>query len=364
MQPVCWLFCQVIDNWGDVGVSWRLARELRTRLGAQVYLFLDEMTVLPILAPDFADENNIFIKQWLEDENTDLADVPPPDLAIEMFACRLPENVIQIIKQNQAVWLNWEYLSAEAWAVRTHGMLSLQADGFAKYFWQMGFVAESGGLLRETDFRQPENHARRVFSPNKPLKIMIFAYESEVWADWLRAWAQFNYPMEIDVYSAQVWRCLPTVSGSLNIRIRQQASVPQKDFDNLLAKYDCLMVRGEDSCVRAQLAGKPFFWHIYQQADLAHLAKLAAFWEVAGFNENVIWKQAHQALSGELNGAFRLPENERVANWQILFENLITWQETAWAWQADLHAQSDAVSRLAMWLKSQHLAGARRFQAA
>ena len=30
------LFCRVIDNWGDAGVCWRLARQLVRERGAQV----------------------------------------------------------------------------------------------------------------------------------------------------------------------------------------------------------------------------------------------------------------------------------------------------------------------------------------
>jgi uncharacterized repeat protein (TIGR03837 family) len=44
-----------------------------------------------------------------------------------------------------------------------------------------------------------------------------------------------------------------------------------------LSQCDFNIVRGEDSFVRAQLAGKPFIWHIYPQEDRAHEVKLAAF---------------------------------------------------------------------------------------
>jgi uncharacterized repeat protein (TIGR03837 family) len=36
-------------------------------------------------------------------------------------------------------------------------------------------------------------------------------------------------------------------------------------------------VRGEDSCIRAQWAGKPFIWQIYPQHDAVHWQKLQAF---------------------------------------------------------------------------------------
>ena len=50
-QPLLWdIFCQVIDNHGDVGVCWRLAHELAAR-GHTVRLWLDDLRALPWLAP-------------------------------------------------------------------------------------------------------------------------------------------------------------------------------------------------------------------------------------------------------------------------------------------------------------------------
>ena len=52
--------------------------------------------------------------------------------------------------------------------------------------------------------------------------------------------------------------------------------VEQERYDELLWACDVNFVRGEDSCVRAQWAAKPFIWHIYPQHDGVHLAKLEA----------------------------------------------------------------------------------------
>ena len=53
--------------------------------------------------------------------------------------------------------------------------------------------------------------------------------------------------------------------------------LPQPDYDHLLWACDLNFVRGEDSFVRAQWAGRPFVWQIYPQHDGAHAAKLDAF---------------------------------------------------------------------------------------
>ncbi|SSY70975.1 elongation factor P maturation arginine rhamnosyltransferase EarP [Alysiella crassa] len=363
MNTICYLFCNVIDNFGDIGVSWRLARELRTRLDWQVFLFVDDDVALKWIAPEFASEKNILIKQWVENKSADLDGVPPPNVVIETFACRLPENVLTKMKQNQAVWLNWEYLSAEDWAVRTHGMQSLQADGFAKYFWQMGFVAASGGLIREQNLLD-KSLSKNHYSVSGSLKVLLFGYESAAWVDVLAAWQQLGWQMEIDVVGVQVieslkkFGYLPAIAFTENqrewfsgsLKIRQIDFVPQADFDDLLAQYDWLFVRGEDSFVRAQFAGKPFFWHIYPQDERAHLEKLDAFWQLAFGENGAAWQVAHRALSGELNGGCRLPEQVRLAHWQTLREQSAAWQNWVLRWQESLFNQTDTVTRLANWL--------------
>ena len=61
------------------------------------------------------------------------------------------------------------------------------------------------------------------------------------------------------------------------VTLRTLPFMPQDDYDKLLTLCDVNFVRGEDSFLRAQWAGKPFIWHIYPQADEAHWPKLEAF---------------------------------------------------------------------------------------
>ena len=130
--------------------------------------------------------------------------------------------------------------------------------------------------------------------------------------------------------------------------------MPQAQFDRALWAADVLIVRGEDSFVRAQLAGKPFFWHIYPQAQAAHLDKLAAFWHTHHQHAapTAAVQHAHQALSCDLNGAADLTHAQRRQHWHTLLTHLADWQRSARAWQQYLLSQSDAVSRLHAWLKS------------
>ena len=384
----CWLFCTVIDNFGDIGVSWRLAQELRQRLGWQVHLWLDNLAALRALAPDApatlpCAHQGIQLHAWQEAQHADLDNALAPDLVIETFACTLPPNVHAIIQAHRPVWLNWEYLSAEDWAIRTHAMPSLQANGCEKYFWQMGFVPESGGLLREADYveqmaafqlRQPEN----LSAANQTLHIFAFGYASDIWQKWATALAEQERAIVLHCAGKPLQTSLQTclqagsnVSGSLktansndappartlgSLKIIHPDFMPQAQFDRALWAADVLIVRGEDSFVRAQLAGKPFFWHIYPQAEAAHLDKLAAFWHTHHQHAapTAAVQHAHQALSSELNGAADLTHPQRRQHWHTLLDHLADWQHSARAWQHYLLRQRDAVSRLHDWLKSIH----------
>ena len=132
--------------------------------------------------------------------------------------------------------------------------------------------------------------------------------------------------------------------------------MPQAQFDRALWAADVLIVRGEDSFVRAQLAGKPFFWHIYPQAEAAHLDKLAAFWHTHHQHAapTAAVQHAHQALSHDLNGAADLTPAQRRQHWHTLLDHLADWQHSARAWQQYLLSQSDAVSRLHDWLQTRN----------
>ena len=141
-----------------------------------------------------------------------------------------------------------------------------------------------------------------------------------------------------------------------SLKIINQDFVPQARFDRALWAADVLIVRGEDSFVRAQLAGKPFFWHIYPQAEAAHLDKLAAFWHTHHRHAapTAAVQHAHQALSNELNGAADLTHPQRRQHWHTLLAHFADWQRSAHAWQQYLLTQSDAVSRLHDWLQTRN----------
>jgi len=283
------IFCRVVDNHGDLGVCWRLAVDLAER-GEAPRLWVDDPSALRWMAP--LGHPGVELIRWGEPHEP-LAERTPGDVVIEAFGCELPATFAQRMAQRTPApcWINLEYLSAEAYVERSHGLPSPQlagpAAGLRKWFFYPGFTRRTGGLLREprllerrAAFDRDAWLAARGWLPRGDDRVVsLFCYEQPAMQDWLRALAQ--QPTLLLAASGQAARqVLAALGPSLALgRLRASVVEPltQPEYDHLLWASDLNIVRGEDSFVRAQWAGAPFIWHIYQQQDGAHRAKLEAF---------------------------------------------------------------------------------------
>ena len=300
------IFCTVIDNYGDIGVCWRLARQLVDEHGVDVRLWVDDLgafrhlcaTINPALKQQDAD--GIDVRHWA----ADFPAIAPGDVVIEAFACRLPESFEAAMARRVPAprWINLDYLSAEAWVSGCHALPSPHPRlPLTKYFFFPGFDETTGGLLRERDLaarrssfcasREQQVDFWQRIGQTPPaadaLLISLFAYENAALPQLLDIWAAGAKPV---CCFAPVTRTLPAIEafagrslqagdtvrrGQLEIRLLPFVS--QADYDRLLWLCAVNFVRGEDSFVRAQWAAKPMLWHTYPQDDNAHLVKLAAF---------------------------------------------------------------------------------------
>ncbi len=123
--------------------------------------------------------------------------------------------------------------------------------------------------------------------PNTRL-ISLFSYENPGLASWLEDLTTGQQATHLLVPEGRVvadlqdWLGLDhLVAGDLYTRglltIQIIPLLSQQDYDRLLWSCELNIVRGEDSFVRAQWAGRPFLWHIYAQPENTHLHKLDAF---------------------------------------------------------------------------------------
>ena len=310
------IFCQIVDNYGDAGVCWRLARAL-SRLSSssvnnvecddsRIRLFCDDLNVLNVIAHGDAVRHGaslgIEVLPWSAAESPAvLASVG--DVVIEAFACHLPTPYVEAMVQKtsqkassrQPIWINLEYLTAEVWADEMHLMSSPQNNGLNKYFYFPGFTPKTGGVLlgdwyEVTSSKEtaPLNSLSLVLQSCRPAskKISVFNYKQaplDAWLDSVNQTALAHGEM-VDVFlcadqnvSAETQQAFSLADSA--VKLIQLPFIPQEDYDYLLSVCDINLVRGEDSFVRAQWAGKPFIWDIYPQSDLAHEVKLNAFLE-------------------------------------------------------------------------------------
>jgi len=352
--PLRWdIFCRVIDNYGDIGVCWRLAVQLAQR-GHSVRLFADDPSALRWMAPLGCP--GVVVAAGLEPA----APYDPPDVVIDAFGVGLTAAVLKALARRNGAhgrvvaWLNLEYLSAEPYAAASHGLASPvhggAAAGVRKWFFFPGFTPDTGGLLREPELARRQAqfdrwswlHDRGTVNTGQRV-LSLFCYEPAVLPAWLLSLAAqaAQRPVDVLVTHGRATRAVQAALAQLpadwnpgaRVTLRYLPALTQPDFDHLLWSADVNFVRGEDSLVRALWAGVPFIWHIYPQEDQAHLAKLAAFLEVLD-------EPAHPGLSAYFywwNGAVPGPapqlQDER---WQPIFA----------AARSRLLAQDDLVTRL------------------
>jgi len=302
------IFCTVVDNYGDIGVTWRLARQLVAEHGVMVRLWVDDLQAFVRLCPE-ADataqsqwQAGVEVCHWTGDwRSAGVADV-----VIEAFACQLPAQYLAEMQSRpiKPLWLNLEYLSAEDWVGGCHCLPSLQSGGLRKFFFFPGFRADTGGLIRERNLLQQRDalqqdapgtteflHSIGVQRATDEQLYTLFTYESASVTGWLQTLATGVQPVLLLVpegralAAVQDWlgagdlqAGMPLVRGRLRVQVLP--FLRQEDYDRLLWCCDFNAVRGEDSFVRALWAGRPLLWHIYQQADAVHLEKLEAFLEI------------------------------------------------------------------------------------
>jgi len=302
------LFCRVIDNYGDIGVTWRLARQLAREHGIEARLWVDDLRAFRHIRPEIdpnADSQHldgVEIRRW-----TSLPPAEEPgEVVIEALACELPEAFIERMaaRRRKPLWINLEYLTAEDWARGVHGLPSPHPRlPLTKYFFMPGYTADSGGLTREAWLRdereafRADPARRQAFWRGLGLparlpeetRLSLFSYENAALPGLLQAWAGDTRPVRVLAPAGRIlpqlatWFDLPAppapgselARGALSLHVLPM--LDQDAYDRLLWACDLNFVRGEDSFLRAQFAARPLVWQAYRQQEDAHFAKLEAF---------------------------------------------------------------------------------------
>ena len=340
------VFCRVIDNFGDIGVCWRLVAQL-AGLGHRVRLWVDDASALEWMAP--AGSPGVEVRPWG-------APPPgpheqPPDVMVEAFGCDIAPEFIAYSagsasasgqKRPKPVWINLEYLSAEAYVERTHRLpspiLSGPASGWTRWFFYPGFTTGTGGLLREPHLMEQREafdrsawraEHRALFGAGDEAPgtrwVSLFCYEPPALVDLLQQCAQRPTQLLVTpgrpaaAVRAALAEPMNSATAPLPHEKRGQLSLsylphrPQPAFDEMLWACDFNAVRGEDSLVRALWAGKALVWHIYPQDDNAHHAKLLAFLDWLQAPESM--RQFHCTWNGLDAQPLQWPDDATLRKW-------------------------------------------------
>ncbi len=336
------LFCRVIDNYGDVGVCWRLARALAAS-GEQVRLWIDDDRALRWMAPDGAPGV----------ECRPFVDVPhdtPGDVVVEAFGCDPPPGFVarMAARQPRPVWINLEYLSAEAYVERSHGLRSPQFSGpgagMDKWFFYPGFSNATGGLLPGAVVADRQGWLRswlrtHGWTPREHERVvLLFCYDNPALPRLLHDLGASRTLRLAASGAAQA--ALPTPPAGF-LRTVALPHLPQSVFEQLIACADLNIVRGEDSFAQACQAGRPFVWQPYLQSDGAQGPKLEAFLD------------RFEAAAGKVDGLRALWRGwNGLGPWPDRWPDPQAWQAAAQRWRDGLGAQEDLMTRLKRFVEA------------
>jgi uncharacterized repeat protein (TIGR03837 family) len=347
------LFCRVVDNFGDVGVAWRLACELARR-GESVRLAVDDAGALAWMAPQGGD--GVEVCPWSDPPTR------PADVVVELFGGGRPPRAGPV-GARPPLFVNVEHLSAESYVERSHALPSpVQRAGeppSTTWFFYPGFTARTGGLLREEgllqrrrDFGRGDDWLASLgIAPRRgERRVSLFCYANDAIPELLDRLAAAPTLLLLTP-GAAVEQVVARLGPSLARGALRAAPVPrlsQSDFDRLLWSCDFNFVRGEDSLVRAIWAGTPFLWQLYVQDDGAHAAKLAAFLALFLRDAPPGLATTVGALFGRWNG---------VAGGALGTTMLETATAAAWAghcrrWRDALATQDDLAARLLRFVEA------------
>jgi uncharacterized repeat protein (TIGR03837 family) len=309
------ILCKVVDNFGDIGVAYRLAKALTDLDGTlSIRLHVDDLAAFHAVCPEVDAEREVqAVRGWtLLRWNADWAGLRelPPRVVLECFACGRPERFEELLYDPAdpapRYVLNIEHLTAESWAKDFHLLPSATRSGLVKkWMFMPGFSEGTGGLIIDRRFREARagalaaegraggREARREAvaaelaalgtRPARDLArrrwVSVFSYERDygrVVED--LALADRERPLAVLAAAGRSQACfLAAWEAALRpFPVLELPFLPQEIWDEVILASDFSIVRGEESLARAALSGRPFLWHAYLQDERYQLVKVRA----------------------------------------------------------------------------------------
>lgn len=301
------IFCEVIDNYGDIGVVYRLAKEIKSKSKSiEIRVFLNRLD-------EFIEINKKIRKVDIQEVDgityitneylvKNICTFSPANVIIEAFGCSIFEGYLKKAFDESSILINLEYLSGEDWIEEVHLMESpLGAKKLKKYFFMPGFTSKTGGIITDSLFleRKKKVLENKEFYLKKYLNDIeykemfigtIFSYEKNFLPliEALKVNEKNNCLLLMGDKTQSSFKTIfkdlkvEKINNKIykigeNITLKFMPFLNQEDYEELINIVDYNFVRGEDSFVRSLLVGKPFNWHIYLQDEMAHMDKINGF---------------------------------------------------------------------------------------
>lgn len=293
------ILCKVVDNYGDIGFVYRLARALSAlRGGLHIRIVTDSLPSFALLAPGL--DASLPIQKYgswtVCDWNnsavcTECFLAGQPRVILECFQCGYPdwlENLLFVRKCNDDVFvINIDYLTAEQYAEDFHCLKSLTRSArVRKVNFMPGFTARTGGLVLDGPYAAGRRVETILAGSDAFFRVLMFSYERDFSAV-LSALSKFEAAMNgsrpgsrLRVYVAEGRGKRPFMEAwkkaGMPFAVTELPFLSQQEWDALLGRMSFLFVRGEDSLSRACLSGIPFIWHAYPQDSEYQQVKVQA----------------------------------------------------------------------------------------
>ena len=317
------ILCKVVDNYGDIGVAYRLAKRLvkvcksteSSQLNSSnqfnINLIVDDLQAFNKICNTVSPEKGIQLVEGISVYNwNDYAlcysefsknDGEKLAVILECFQCGRPDWMEKILFEDklkrtvQVIMI--DYLTAEPYAETFHCLKSLTRSAkVQKVNFMPGFTEKTGGLIIDEDWNE-------LAERNKAGGVLVFTYEKN-WQPLVEALeevqaaqkpqvknnitqkktilvaqgrGQKSFLEAVNVVIQKAGESADTEDCKLNVQVLPYMN--QHDWDKLLRECSVLFIRGEESLSRACLSGIPFVWHAYPQSEEYQLVKVKALLE-------------------------------------------------------------------------------------
>lgn len=288
------VLCKVVDNFGDIGVVWRLCCQLSNQIKkenftSKINLIVDDLASFNKICnsvdsnKSFQIVENINIFNW-NDEKLCYDEFSKNDgenlsVILEVFQCGRPlwmEKILFEDKLQRTVQIIMiDYLTAEKYAEDFHCLQSLtRSSKVQKVNFMPGFTNKTGGLIIDSEWEH--------FCDYKNNKTLLcFTYDRN-WDALANACKKSNNIEKVLIAPGKGFESLKKsfyfIKDS-NLKIEELSFMNQNEWDKMLKNCGVLFIRGEESMSRACLSGIPFVWHAYPQSDEYQLIKVRALLE-------------------------------------------------------------------------------------